>query len=202
MFPPPERQAANRWGAFNEAALLKQMKTNTQIKFDKIIKVGFHEVLKPIGFKKKANNFYLQLEEVGQIINIQKSTFGTKEEIRFTINTGIFVPEYWRGLAYNHNKEIPSFPTEIDCLIRKRIGRIRYQCDTWYDINENVDANELIQEMKTNIIDFILPYFKTIDTHKKLLKILETESLFMTPIGKLIVYAELNQTEKAKKRIY
>jgi hypothetical protein len=50
------------------------MKTVSGIKFDRIIKEGFHELLKPMGFKKKANNFYL---------------------IRFTINTGIFVPEFW-----------------------------------------------------------------------------------------------------------
>ena len=33
------------------------MKTPTEVKFDKIVKVGFHEVLKPLGFKKKGNNF-------------------------------------------------------------------------------------------------------------------------------------------------
>lgn len=48
------------------------MKTVTQEKFEKIIKQGFQEILKSLGFKKKTNNFYLQLEELGQIINIQK----------------------------------------------------------------------------------------------------------------------------------
>ncbi|WP_416171449.1 DUF4304 domain-containing protein [Algoriphagus boritolerans] len=48
------------------------MKTGTEIKFNKVIKDGFHDVLKPLGFKKKANNFYLQRQELGQIINIQK----------------------------------------------------------------------------------------------------------------------------------
>ena len=49
------------------------MKTISEIKFDKVIKDGFHEILKPLGFKKKANNFYLKLDTIGQIINVQKS---------------------------------------------------------------------------------------------------------------------------------
>ena len=38
------------------------MKTSTEVKFDNIIKQGFHEILKPKGFKKKGNNFYLKLK--------------------------------------------------------------------------------------------------------------------------------------------
>jgi hypothetical protein len=70
------------------------MKTISELKFDKIIKDGFHEILKPLGFKKKANNFYLKLDTLGQIINVQKSAWGNKNNIDFTINTGIFVPKY------------------------------------------------------------------------------------------------------------
>jgi len=55
------------------------MKPETQEKFDKIIKESFIEILKPLGFKKKANNFYLQLEKIGHIINIQKSCYSTRD---------------------------------------------------------------------------------------------------------------------------
>lgn len=77
------------------------MKTLTEKKFDRVIKEGFHEVLKPLGFKKKANNFYLQRQDLGQIINIQKSGYFSKDHISFTINTGLFLPEYWRALSFN-----------------------------------------------------------------------------------------------------
>lgn len=62
------------------------MNTETQEKFDRIIKESFTEILKPLGFKKKANNFYLPLEKIGHIINIQKSYYSPKDDIRFTIN--------------------------------------------------------------------------------------------------------------------
>lgn len=52
------------------------MKTETQEKFEKIIKQGFQEILKPLGFKKKANNFYIELEELGQIIKRPKKCLG------------------------------------------------------------------------------------------------------------------------------
>lgn len=173
------------------------MKTNTQIKFDTIIKESFHNVLRPLGFKKKANNFYFQLEELGQIINVQKSAWGTKDEISFTINVGIFVPEYWKGLDYNESKEIPLFPTEPGCLIRKRIGVLRNQGDTWYEVKENTNENKLIEEIKNNIVDFILPYLESINTQQKLLQILETETLVMSPLGKMIFFAEIQKFDKA-----
>jgi hypothetical protein len=115
------------------------MKTVSEIKFEKIIKDGFHELLKPLGFKKKANNFYLQLDTIGQIINVQKSAWGNKDSISFTINTGIFVPEYWFAFYNYSDKGLPSYPTEPECLIRKRIGNIRNQHDTWYDIKDRTD---------------------------------------------------------------
>ncbi|CAM3654706.1 DUF4304 domain-containing protein [Sphingobacterium prati] len=93
------------------------MKTETQEKFDRIIKESFIEILKPLGFKKKANNFYLPLEKIGHIINIQKSYYSTKDGIRFTINVGIFSPEYWLACYNYHNEEIPAFPAEHECLI-------------------------------------------------------------------------------------
>jgi hypothetical protein len=178
------------------------MKTFTEKKFDRVIKEGFHEVLKPLGFKKKANNFYLQRQDLGQIINIQKSGYFSKDQISFTINTGLFLPEYWRGLSFNQGKEIPSFPCEASCLIRKRIGALRKQnntwFDTWFDIDEKTDENTLIVEMKLNLIDYILPYFDQNKTRDAFLNLLDTEKLIYPSYGKLIVYAELKQLDKAK----
>ncbi|HBH25753.1 MAG TPA: hypothetical protein DDY13_20355 [Cytophagales bacterium] len=173
------------------------MNTQSEIKFNRIISEGFHKILKPLGFKKKANNFYLRLDELGQIINVQKSVFGTKDQISFTINTGLFLPEHWRGLIYNQNKEIPTFPTEPECLIRKRIGKLRNQHDTWYDIQERTDEAQLISEMRFNISNYILPYFQRYSTKDKLLKILDTEKTILAPFGKLIAYAELGYRTKA-----
>lgn len=70
------------------------MKTIAEQKFDSIINDSFKALINPLGFKKKGNNFYRQLPEFGQIVNVQKSMFYSKENIHFTINTGLFIPEY------------------------------------------------------------------------------------------------------------
>jgi hypothetical protein len=175
------------------------MKTVSEIKFDKVIKEGFYELLKPLGFKKKTNNFYLQLETLGQIINVQKSAYGNKDSIRFTINTGIFVPEYWVAFYNYSNKGLPDNPTESECLIRKRIGELRNQLDTWYDINDRTDEQQLISEMQKNLTDFILPYFQRFNSTEKMLQELDTTQLTLSPFGKLILYGELGQIDKAKR---
>lgn len=175
------------------------MKTLSEIKFDKIIKEGFQEILKPLGFKKKANNFYLKLDTIGQIINVQKSTFGNKDNISFTINTGIFVPEYWLAFYNFRDKGLPEYPTEPECLIRKRIGELRSQHDTWYDIKERTDEQQLIDEMKKNVTNFILPYFDRVNSSEKMLQELDNSNMLMTPLGKLIVYGEFKQLDKAKR---
>lgn len=174
------------------------MKTPTEIKFYQIIKNGFHDILKPLEFKKKANNFYLKKLDLGQIINIQKSFFYSKDQIRFTINTGIFVPEYWNGLFHNNGKEIPIFPTEPECLIRQRIGNLRNQNDTWYEVDETTDEKELIIEMKINLENYILPYFEQTKTKEGFLEMLDQNKLPLNPLGKLVVYGELKQISKAR----
>ena len=174
------------------------MKTVTEIKFEKVIKEGFQEILKPLGFKKKANNFYLKRTDLGQIINIQKSSLYSNDRINFTINLGLFIPEYWTGLTYNKGKEPPIFPTEQECLIRKRIGELKKQNDIWFEIDENLDENKLIAEIQFNLTKYILPYFDSAKTKEDLLNLLVNEELILAPLGKLIVYSELKQFENAK----
>lgn len=153
--------------------------------------------MKPLGFKKKANNFYLSLDTIGQIINVQKSRWGNKDSISFTINAGIFVPEYW--LTF-YNKELPAYPNENQCLIRKRIGDLRDdQHDTWYDIKEGTDEQQLISEMRNNLTGFILPYFSRLSSTEKMLQELDSADVMMEPLDKLKLYGELGQFDKAKR---
>lgn len=174
------------------------MKTIVGTKFNKTVKEGFHEVLKPLGFKKKGNNFYLPLDGLGQIINIQKSIYYSKEHIHFTINTGIFLPEYWLASYNFHYKELPVFPTESVCVLRRRIGELRNQGDTWYDIVENTDEVSLISEMKENILMYILPYFNKVKTKESFICMIDSGELRLSLFVKLIIYGELKYFDKAK----
>ncbi|MGJ1227207.1 DUF4304 domain-containing protein [Sphingobacterium siyangense] len=174
------------------------MKTENQEKFDKIIKESFIKILKPLGFKKKANNFYLPLEKIGHIINIQKSYYSTKDDIRFTINVGIFSPEYWLACFNYHNKDVPAYPTEPECMIRERISGMRGLPDIWYNITPMTDIEELIAEMKYNISSFILPFFEKLNTVQKLINELEASETLLHTAAKMTFFAELKLLDKAR----
>ena len=177
------------------------MKTEAERKFNHIVKEAFTKTLKPLGFKKKGNNFYLALQELGQIINIQKSVRYSKSHIHFTINTGIFLPEFWLAYYNYHNKPAPGYPTEPECAARARIGSLRNGLDIWYDVDEDTDEIEMIIEMEENINDYILPYFERIQSKEQFLAMMEADEITLPPFGKLIVYAELKETAKAREEL-
>jgi len=174
------------------------MKTNAERKFDHIIKEAFAKNLKPLGFKKRGNNYYLSLEGVGQMITLQKSTHYTKNHIHFTINTGIFLPEFWLAYYNYHSKPIPDYPTEPECVARARIGKLRNTGDIWYDVDEDTDEIEMIIEMEENLNDYILPFFHRLQSKEQFLSMLDADAIRLPPFGKFIVYAELKQTSKAR----
>ena len=172
------------------------MKTGAETKFDYLIKEAFTRKLTPPGFKKKAGNFYLDLGELGHLINIQKSRHNTKDHIRFTINTGVFLPEFWLVYYNYHNDPVPEFPTAPDCLTTYRIGALRNGTDIWYDLLADTDEIEMTIEMEENLEEYIFPFLASLQTKKDLL--LQIDKLVLPPLGRLLVYAELNQTEAAK----
>jgi hypothetical protein len=174
------------------------MKTKAEYIFDKVIKDCFHKTLKPLGFKKKGNNFYLPLPELGQIINVQKSSYGSKTNISFTINTGIFIPEYFLAV-YAYENEIPDYPIEPVCAVRQRIGELRGENDKWYEINDNTNEQVLLAQMQENLDQFILPYFAKLSTRALLIQALDASQLPLPILGKLMLYGELKEFEKAKQ---
>ena len=172
------------------------MKTDTQIKFDTIVKEGFTPVLKPLSFKKKALNYYRQLSEVGHIINIQKSSYGDRDNIKFRVNLGVFEPRFWAG---SHIGQLPDYPTEPVCLIRKTINDLRGRKDLWYEIHNYTDEQKLIKEVQEDIQNYILPFFDQLDSVEKILSALEKDSnLLGITFDRLIFYAEHGQKEKAQ----
>ena len=173
------------------------MKTNTQIKFDTIVKEGFTPLLKPLSFKKKALNYYRQLSEVGHIINIQKDRYSHRNHIKFRINTGIFEPKFWAvRYDFKHTGQIPDYPTEPVCLIRKTINKLRGRNDLWYEVDENTNEQELIKRVQEDIQQYILPFFKQYDSVEKIFY--STDSIF-PPFGALVFYGEHGYIEKAQK---
>ena len=173
------------------------MKTLTQTKFDTIVKEGFTSLLKPLSFKKKALNYYRWLVEVGHIINIQKSSYSNRDDIRFRINIGIFEPKFWLGYYdFKHTGQVPDYPTEPVCIIRKTINKLRGRNDLWYEVDENTNEQELIKRVQEDIQQYILPFFKQYDSVEKIFY--SAHSIFPS-FGALVFYGEHGYIEKAQK---
>ena len=173
-------------------------KTVTEQNFDIIIKDCFKTILKPLGFKKKGNNFYRQLQNLGQIINVQKSSFYSKDHISFTINTGLFIPEYWLTFYTYHNGTIPDYPTEPICAIRQRIGKLKYNIDKWFDIDLVTDIAELKRETADNVLNFIIPYFEKNKTQSDVIQLLQDENIKLDKLARLIIFGEYKHFDKAQ----
>ena len=173
------------------------MKTATQIKFDTIIKEGLTSLLKPLSFKKKALNYYRQLAEVGHIINIQKSSYGNRNHIRIRINIGIFEPKFWLGYYdFKHTGQVPDYPTEPVCIIRKTINDLRGRKELWYEVDENTNEQKLIKKVQEDIQQYILPFLKQYDSVEKIFY--SADSIFPS-FGVLVFYGEHGYIEKAQK---
>jgi Domain of unknown function (DUF4304) len=174
------------------------MKTDTEQNFDTIIKDCFHTILKPLGFKRRGNNFYRQLQDLGQIINVQKSSFHSKDHISFTINTGLFIPEYWLTFYTYHDGTIPDYPTEPICAIRQRIGKLKYNTDKWFDLDASTDIKALKTETIDNVVNYILPYFEKAKTKTDVIQLVQDQNIPLDKFGRLIILGEYNEPEKAQ----
>ena len=143
-------------------------KTPIQARFDNLVSTIMWPQFKAKGYRKTGNNFrFYNSDGWGKIINIQKSAFGDKDDICFTINTGLYLPEADTIFETPRGEKF----LEPDCLIRKRIGKLNVlQKDLWYDLNENTPSNELEGTISHDFSQFILPYLENIQSRDDILK--------------------------------
>lgn len=131
------------------------MKTHAQILLSDLISKAIHPVLKGQGFKKQALNFYRDLGVVGHHFNIQKSQWGSKEEIRFTCNIGIFIPAVFSA---TYGKSPQGIPAQADCTLRWRIGHFLDSSDVWFELGPSSTSIAPTSEIIVRCItDKILP---------------------------------------------
>lgn len=171
------------------------MKTQTQQSFELIVKDSIHAILKPLGFKKKGLNFYRDLSEIGHFIQIQKSQSSTNSKIKFTINISIFEPKFYLAC---HGKELPTYPTEPVCLVRKRISYFLGENDHWFFINENTDVEKLTFSLQQYVLNDILPFFEKYRCLDNLKTGLLNQDLKIHPYEQMIFFAEHKDVSTAK----
>lgn len=129
--------------------------------FDKIA-----DFLKDDDFKKRGNHFFKRNGEIGYCVNIQNDKWNDANQIRFTLNVGIFTEAFWLECEdFKNTGIIPTFPKEYECAIRKRIGNLLpVKEDKWYCITSGTDVMKLWSEIERDLTEYILPFFARYDT--------------------------------------
>ena len=170
-------------------------------RFSNVLKEGITPILKENGFKKKGQNYYKSIGEIGQTVNIQKDKWNSKDEIKFTINLGIFSEKYWLwDVDFDKSKKITQLTKESESIIRKRIGELKYGKDFWYSIESQRLEWKLVKDIKEDFVNYILPFFKELDTKDKLINHLKSnQSEYGNDYRLFILLAEEGLKEEAEK---
>jgi hypothetical protein len=143
-------------------------KTDVQTRFNSLVSQILCPNFKVRGYRKTGNNFrFYSTAGWGKIVNIQKSAFSSRDEISFTINTGLYLIK--ADTMFESAKE-ERF-TESDCLIRKRIGQLNggFQGDLWYALNEQILPKEVEEKALRDTQYFVIPYLDSIQSETDIL---------------------------------
>lgn len=177
-----------------------------QKKLDKIIKDVITPTLKKEGFRKSGRSFYKEIEHYGLCFNIQSSLYNHSEEVRFTLNTGIFIPEIYE---FFFDQKSVAFPKEYECIQRKRIGELLgLRADLWYSITNDTDENELEIQLSSDIKDGIINYFGNFKCDSDVINIFKNKSFRNSPndnamiAGFIILYGDAEKGKEFFKEYY
>ncbi|MBF9222791.1 DUF4304 domain-containing protein [Hymenobacter ruricola] len=138
------------------------LKTEVQTQFGQLVSEVIWPEFKARNYRKTGNNFRIYHSDGwGKILNIQKSAYRDRNEISFTINTGLYLV---KADTMFEEPRAAKF-LEPDCLVRNRIGRLNgSNHDLWYDLNELTPALLIQQQVLDDVKGFVLPYLDKIDS--------------------------------------
>ena len=124
------------------------------------------DYLKDNDFKKRGNHFYKSNGSIGYCVNIQNDKWNDANQIRFTLNVGIFTDAFWLECEdFTNSGIIPTFPKEYECAIRERIGDLLpVKEDKWYCITSGTDGMKLWSEIERDLTEYALPFFTRYNT--------------------------------------
>lgn len=112
-------------------------------------------ILKPMGFSKKGNSFYLEAGKNYGIVNFQKSRESTKDIIKFTINFGIY-SDVLGQLQYDYNSS--AKPEVEQCHWQSRIGSFMPGSpDYWWYVNASDNLSNITSNVMEAVQSIVMP---------------------------------------------
>ena len=140
-----------------------------------IVKV-LQSQLKAEGFRKKNLCWNRKRCDLVDVITLQKAKYSSAEETVFTINIGIFIPEFFNIIW---GKIPPAFITEANCIIRFRLydlvqGKVYGDAkDEWFSFSGENELASFSDKLSTYIEKLLLPYLKRFDSYESVLEFVQ-----------------------------
>src|SRR5204863_12489 len=110
------------------------------------------------------------------LIDVQKSSWNSKEEARFTLNFGVYVPDAYKLYT---DRAAPLHPQTPDCALYGRIGRLTPEgLDRWWKLKAddrlpNTDE-AIIADVSHCVRDYCLTFLRQFQTSQDVVAFLET----------------------------
>lgn len=130
--------------------------------------------LKEAGFRKNSNHYFKRNGEIGFCLNFQNDKWNTSDNVRFTINIGLFCDSFWlEHFDFQHTGIIPKFPKEYECAVRFRIGKFSnsQEMDKWWELTSSTNIEEVRNEIVQSLKEDVLPFFLAYNTANDIMKL-------------------------------
>ncbi|WP_439698634.1 DUF4304 domain-containing protein [Mucilaginibacter sp. AW1-7] len=112
-------------------------------------------ILKPMGFSKKGNSFYLEAGKNYGVVNFQKSRESAKDVVKFTINFGIY-SDVLGQLQYGHNSS--AKPEVEQCHWGARVGFFMPGSpDYWWNVSTSDNLGGITSNVMKAVQSIIVP---------------------------------------------
>ncbi len=116
-------------------------------RYDAMVREEIGPWLRQRGFRKRRNRFRRADESGWQVVDFQASQWGSRDDVRFTVNLWVGVPE----LAEGESADDAHIETRIDALTDS--GQ-----DRWWAVDVETDVAELGEDLRTLLAERGLPW--------------------------------------------
>ena len=163
----------------------------------KLVSETLTPILKPLGFKKSGNNYYREVGDIIQCLNLQQSKWNSAESKEFTLNLGLIHKKIFKEIS---TRDLPKFPKEYESQIRRRVSSLKFGKDIWYELTTQTNYFNLLNELNNDLVDYAIPFFIKYENFENWLDFTSIENAtIIGDITRFFILKELGKLEEAKK---
>lgn len=160
-------------------------------------------VVKPLGFRKHGRTLHRFVDEdISQVINFQCGQAYRGETHLMWVNIGIRVPECQLH-SFSGDESLKKYYHEYECNIRARLGEVKGQDETTYDLRNSADV--IIADIIEQIKIYVLPAFENLSSRQLILQNrraypnLDSLNNTLILLEETMIYGRIGNVVKAKQ---